>query len=329
MNQSHDTKVSIIVPIYNSTPYLEQCVRTLMLQTYHNIEYLFIDDASSDGSLDLLSSLLDQYPYRRNQCKVFKNDINKGVAFCRRLCMKNATGEYLIHVDSDDYVDAMFIEKLLSEALETQSDMVICNFSNVYKNKIKANAQFKEVVRSELIKRLLVGTTHNGLWNKLVRRSIIVENNLYPDDSFRLLEDKSISFRMVYFAKKISFIHEPLYNYRKRENSLSYVNQRILMPMLKSIMKLVNDFFSTHPTDVIIENGIMTFKVGVAASFLIYKPDDEDLKLLLKEIPISMIKTNTYIPFYYRIALYAFKLNMPWIVSVIRFLIDFCSGYKK
>ncbi len=330
MNQFHDIKVSIVVPVYNASLYLEQCVRSLMMQTHQNIEYLFVDDESSDGSVALLRSLIDQYPSRSGQCKIFENAENKGVAYCRRLCMKNATGEYLIHVDSDDYVDSRFIEKMLEKAVDTQSDIVICNIANVYKNnKIKVNAQFEEVSKSELIKRLLIGTMHNALWNKLVKRSIIVENNLYPDDSFRLLEDKFITFRMVYFAQKVGFIDEPLYYYRKREGSLSKVNQRVLMPMLKSILSIVVDFFKTHPADETIESGIKAFKVGVAGSLLIYKPDDEDLKELLKEIPISIIRTNAYIPFYYRMGLYAKKLGMPWVVSIIRKIIDIHSGYNK
>ena len=81
--------------------YLEQCVRSLMMQTYQNIEYIFVDDASSDGSVNMLRSLLEQYPSRKEQCIIYENDCNKGVAYCRRLCMKNATGDYLIHVDSD------------------------------------------------------------------------------------------------------------------------------------------------------------------------------------------------------------------------------------
>ncbi len=329
MNQFNDIKVSIIVPIYNAALYLEQCIRSLMMQTHQNIEFLFIDDASNDNSKDLLSSLLDQYSSRRTQCKIIENKENKGVAFCRRLGMKNATGDYIIHVDSDDYVAPDFIERMLTKALETQSDVVICNFSKVYEKKIKVNSYFQELGRSELIKRLLIGTAHNALWNKLVKRSIIADNDLYPNDSFRLLEDKSITFRIIYFANNVVFINEPLYFYRKRDNSLTDINQRVLMPMLKSLLRLVDDFFSTYPSDETIESGIKAFKVGAAGSLLIYKPEDEDLKILIKEMPMSIIKTNTYIPFYYRIALYAQKLGMPWVVSIIRKIIDIHSGYNK
>ena len=329
MNQSHDIMVSIVVPIYNASLYLEQCVKSLMMQTNQNIEFLFVDDASSDNSLDLLNSLLNQYPTRRNNCKIYVNDINKGVAFCRRLGMKNASGDYIIHVDSDDYVAPDFIEKMVCRALDTQSDVVICNFSKVYEKKIKTNSNFQVLDRSELIKCLLIGTAHNALWNKLVKRSIITENNLYPDDSFRLLEDKSITFRIIYFAKKIAFINEPIYFYRKRENSLTDINQRVMMPMLKSLLRLVDVFFNIYPSDATIDSGIKAFKVGVAGSLVIYKPDDDDLKVLIKDMPMSIIKTNTYIPFYYRVALYAKKLGMSWIISIIRKIIDVYSGYYK
>ncbi|MBQ9585164.1 MAG: glycosyltransferase family 2 protein [Muribaculaceae bacterium] len=329
MYNSNEIKVSIVIPVYNAEPFLEQCVRSLMLQTHQNIEYLFIDDASVDKSLYLLKSLIDQFPTRRDQCKIFESEVNKGVAFCRRLGIKNATGDYLIHVDSDDYVSSDFIEKMLSKALDTQSDVVICNFSRVYKDKIEPNSNFQKLERNELIKHLLIGTAHNALWNKLVRRTIIVENDLYPDDCFRILEDKSISFRVVYFAKKVEYINESLYFYRKRGGSLTKNNQRVLIPMLKLILRLIDDFFIKYPSDDIIDSGINAFKVGATASMLIYKPDDANLKDLLREVPISIIRTNTYIPFYYRVALYAQKLGMPWIVSIIRKIIDVHSGYNK
>ena len=120
MNQTHDMKVSIVIPVYNAALYLEQCVRSLMMQTHQNIEYLFVDDASSDRSIYLLRSLIDQYPSRKDQCKIFESDVNKGVAFSRRLGMKNATGDYIIQVDSDDYVAPDFIEKMLEKALDTR-----------------------------------------------------------------------------------------------------------------------------------------------------------------------------------------------------------------
>ena len=329
MYNSNEIKVSIVIPVYNAEPFLEKCVRSLMLQTHQNIEYLFIDDASVDKSLYLLKSLIDQFPTRRDQCKIFESEVNKGVAFCRRLGIKNATGDYLIHVDSDDYVSSDFIEKMLSKALDTQSDVVICNFSRVYKDKIEPNSNFQKLERNELIKHLLIGTAHNALWNKLVRRTIIVENDLYPDDCFRILEDKSISFRVVYFAKKVEYINESLYFYRKRGGSLTKNNQRVLIPMLKLILRLIDDFFIKYPSDDTIDSGINAFKVGATASMLIYKPDDANLKDLLREVPISIIRTNTYIPFYYRVALYAQKLGMPWIVSIIRKIIDVHSGYNK
>ena len=82
MDLSFNMKVSIVIPVYNAELYLEQCVRSLMMQTHQNIEYLFVDDASSDNSIHLLKSLIDQYSSRKDQCVIFENKENKGVAFC-------------------------------------------------------------------------------------------------------------------------------------------------------------------------------------------------------------------------------------------------------
>ena len=323
MNQRvRDTKVSIVIPIYNTKLYLEQCVRSLMVQTHKNIEYIFIDDASTDGCLDLLQMVLAEYPERSGQWVILQNDENRGVAYCRSRSMKCATGDYLIHVDSDDYVDIKFIERLVTKAVETGSDMVICNTADVNGDIVKNNKIGRVTERSELIKRLLIGTFHSSLWNKMIRRSIIIENDLFPDEKYRILEDKSVVFKMVYFSRKIEFIDEPLYYYRKYGNSLTKENQRVLIPMLKWVMRDVDDFFAVNPDDETIEDGIKIFKVGVAASLLIYEKDAPELPALRKQIPFSLIKMNTYIPAYYRVALYSSKLHQGWVVALIRFIIE-------
>ena len=271
-------KLSVIIPVFRTESTLDRCVESVINQHISDMEIILVDDGSPDGC-----PLLCEKWAKKDSRVIVIHKNNGGLSDARNAALDIANGQYITFVDSDDYVDSFFIEKMLAKAIDTQSDVVICNTFNVYNNKIKVNPPIQEVNRSELIKQLLIGTAHNALWNKLVKRSIIVDNDLYPEDCFRILEDKSISFRMVYFANKIEYVNEPVYFYRKREDSLTKNNQRVLLPMLKSIMRLVDEFFRIHPMDETIESGIKSFKVGVAGSLLIYKPDDEDLKLLMKE----------------------------------------------
>ena len=98
-------KVSIVIPIYNAERYIERCIRSLFEQTYQDIEYVFIDDGSTDRSMEVFQSVLAEYPSVQERVKVFAHDTNKGCAMARWEGMKHATGESLIPVDSSRRVD--------------------------------------------------------------------------------------------------------------------------------------------------------------------------------------------------------------------------------
>jgi glycosyltransferase involved in cell wall biosynthesis len=312
-------KVSIIVAVYNTIQFLEQCVHSLMTQTYDNFEIIFIDDASTDSSYKLLKTILSEYPNLSDKWSIIRNEKNMGIGYCRRIAMQQATGEYMIHVDSDDYVDNTFIEKLVKKAQNDHADIVICNTADVVNDKVTFNNIENITDKSELIKRLLIGTFHNSLWNKLIKSSIIVQNELYPEDIFRIMEDKSIMFRCVYFANKIAYLNPPLYYYRKKRNSLTGSGQWVLPPMLDRLIELVDDFFTQHQADETINQGIKLFKIGAAATLLLYK--NEVKKDIIKNASIREIFSNTYIPRYYKYALICSKYHFGFIVKLLQLTI--------
>ena len=125
-------KVSVIIPVYGVEKYIERCAKSLFEQTLHDIEYLFIDDCSPDNSIKILESLLDSYPSRKANTRILKMSTNSGQAAVRMRGMKEATGEYLIHCDSDDWVDHQMYEKMYNYAKSNDYDMVWCDY---YRNR--------------------------------------------------------------------------------------------------------------------------------------------------------------------------------------------------
>ncbi|MBP5211144.1 MAG: glycosyltransferase family 2 protein [Bacteroidales bacterium] len=96
--------VSVIVLVYNVRDYIAQCARSLFGQTLEDIEYIFVDDCSGDESIEILEKILEEeFPERKGSVKILRNDRNRGQAWCRRLAVENAAGEYIIHCDSDDW----------------------------------------------------------------------------------------------------------------------------------------------------------------------------------------------------------------------------------
>ena len=117
-------KVSILVPVYGVEKYIERCARSLFEQTYDNIEYIFVDDCTKDRSIEILQKVLEDYPNRKNQVKILHHEKNRGLSAARNTALDASTGDYLMHVDSDDYLrkDAVL---LLAKKITTASSQVI------------------------------------------------------------------------------------------------------------------------------------------------------------------------------------------------------------
>ena len=173
-------KVSVIIPVYGVEQYIERCARSLFEQTLDDIEYLFIDDCTPDKSIEILKQVLEEYPQRKNQVVIHRMEHNSGQAKVREWGMRNATGEYVIHCDSDDWVDVHMYEDMYKKAKENNADVVLCDYyesdgvSKKLMNDFLPN-KVEDTMSSTLLKK-----TRSVLWNKLVRRSIYKNNIMYP-----------------------------------------------------------------------------------------------------------------------------------------------------
>ena len=128
-------KVSVIVPIYNVEKYIERCVRSLMEQNMNDLEFILVNDASTDCSMDIVSRTIEEYPLRKPLIKIINQEHNQGVAAARTIGMKVATGEYQIHCDPDDWVELEYIESLYKECKTEEADIALGGYINEYENK--------------------------------------------------------------------------------------------------------------------------------------------------------------------------------------------------
>lgn len=114
--------VSVIIPIYNREKFLKKCIDSVLNQTYSNLEIILVDDCSTDSSVDIC----EEFKEKDNRIKIFRNKTNQGVAYSRNVGVSMATGEYLIFVDSDDFITKYYVEFLLKLAIVNNSEMVQC-----------------------------------------------------------------------------------------------------------------------------------------------------------------------------------------------------------
>ena len=110
-----DIKVSILVPFFRVENYVGKCVESLFRQTYKNIEYVFVNDCTPDKSMEIINENIEKYGVR-DKCKIIEHKTNKGISTSRNDCLDNATGDYILFIDSDDYIDLDMVESLVNAA---------------------------------------------------------------------------------------------------------------------------------------------------------------------------------------------------------------------
>ena len=215
----YSPKISVIITIYNSENYITTCVNSLFNQTLEEIEYIFINDATQDNSIEKLHCIIGDFPNREPSVKIINLNKNKGVSNARRIGLENATGEYIIHCDSDDWIDKDMYERLYQKAKETDADIVGCNFRHEFSDiQYDFHQQYSDSME-ENIRRLINGKIFPSLCTSLTRRSLITGYNVSFPIGLNMGEDLFFNLQLYLHATKIVGMDWAPYHYRHTENS--------------------------------------------------------------------------------------------------------------
>ncbi len=209
-------KISVCIPIYGAEKHIEQCVRTLFGQTLDSLEYVFIDDCSPDKSIEIMQKVLEEYPNRKEQVKLIRHETNQGVGAARNRGVAACTGEYIIHCDSDDWIDLDMYEKMYAKAKETNADMIECSFIlEGQKNEVLVA---KELNVMQKFNQEFYSRSFNSLCNKMFRRSM--DHDLIVPDHICMGEDFLRVSQMLSKCKIIQATPDIYYHYRQTDGSL-------------------------------------------------------------------------------------------------------------
>lgn len=218
--------VSIIIPIYNVEKYIGDCLKSILAQTYTNIEIICIDDGSTDKSYNVVKSELKNSSVKY----VIKKCDNQGVSVARNLGIRLATGKYVCFVDSDDMIDGNYILHMVN-ALEEHPDCecAICEKRNISDEEKKTFlSYYKEQISEEkiyvkesgeVLKEMLYHQISAGIWDLMIKKDFILRNELYFEEGFAYSEDLQLVWKIVACAKNIIIVDEKLYLYRQRNSS--------------------------------------------------------------------------------------------------------------
>lgn len=212
-------KISVVIPVYNAEKYLSKCLDSVAKQTYTNWEVIAIDDGSKDGSY----SILTDYGHRDKRFRVASQE-NQGPGQTRNKAISLATGDYIVFLDADDYIDDKYFEDLVDCAVKNQSDVIFVDVLQEKPNgtliKAETMSSFKRHSKASIIRNQMTGKLPWGGCRKAVKTLLLKDNNIkFSEDAVG--EEALFSFRILANSNVISFIEKPYYHYVNYPNSQS------------------------------------------------------------------------------------------------------------
>lgn len=321
--------VSIIVPIYGVEKYIDRCVRSIFEQTYENLEIIFVNDCTPDKSIEILYNVLSKYPNRKLQTKIINHEINKGLACARLSGLKVSTGYYIQNIDSDDYLEKNMISEMVVFAEQNQADITICDFMNVYSDYMQHIYVNPSLEPHELLSQILVGKVHSSVCNKLIKRSLYFDYNIFPIEGLDMREDLSVIFRLLCFTKKIAYIPQPFYYYQQ-SNISSYTSIRMNISHQKDayqLIELMDSFLNDSGIDV--RQSILYFKAGIFSTIALYGDFNNIESRIFKDMKLTDIKKHPHLARIMKLAGELLFYNQTFLLNVLRFVRTLKGKFKN
>ncbi len=213
-------KVSVIIPFYKVEAFVERCTRALMEQTLPEAEFIFVDDASPDGSRAIVERVIAEY--ERN-VRILTHPENRGLPAARNTGLAEARGEFIFHCDSDDWPEPTMLEEMYRAAMEQEADFVYCDFYLDFgtSRRVMVNPSYTDP--EQMVKEgFLAGLMKYNVWNKLVRRSLYSDSGLLFPEGHGMGEDMTMILLATH-ARRTAHVAKPLYHYIKL-NGNAYSN---------------------------------------------------------------------------------------------------------
>ncbi len=283
-------KVSVVVPVYNVEGDIRACVESIIGQTYKEWELWLIDDGSKDES----PAICDEYEKLDSRIHVVHKK-NAGVSAARNSGLNCATGEYVLFVDSDDYLEKNTIQTLVNTAQKAEADIVICGFFYwVMRNKtVVKNVPTcsYEGSGTEFLEKHFIDVFQkeffNPPWNKLIRRNILEQNGIRFNEQFSICEDMAFSIQTLEKCNKIVILQEALYNYiYKEQGNLVHKFHENYYEALSFFDECVCEYVTSGNADASIKREMQDFFTKKTLMYLrkIYRDSDYDNKKKYQEL---------------------------------------------
>lgn len=306
-------ELSVILPVYNVEKYLPRCIETLIEWKAPYVEYLFVNDGSTDHSAQIIRS----YSKIDTRVKLITKK-NGGCASARNYGIEKAQGRYIGFVDADDFIDESMFQKLLSRAMMGNYELVYCGYQEYYEDSKKTrpaeNDYFGEpyltgTYRSDKVQ-LLAVNTRVAIWRCLYKKSVLYEKNIRFHESLRMFDDLPFRIEYIFVAKSAVCISEYLYYYRigREAQDTACVDERLFVHF--EIFRYLDDFISKYK-DRKLWDLLQVVKIQTHG-YALRKIEDRWKASYVKQAGVQLREHAGYIRNVILILLYAGKGNLIW-----------------
>lgn len=287
--------MSVIIPVYNVRNYIVRCVKTLMEQTLDDVEFIFVDDASPDDSMVILRSVLGNYSQRQHDVKICTHPENKGLPAARNTGLAKASGKYIFHCDSDDYMELDMLSEMYRVAEKQNADIVWTDWYMSLSGSERYMAMPDFGTPEDAVKAMLSGGMKYNVWNKLVRHNLYTDNEINFPTGYGMGEDLTM-IKLFAFAKKTVHLPKAFYHYNKT-NSTAFsqtYSDRHLVELRHNIDELTE--FISGSFGTAFDKELAFLKLEAKFPFLL-SPDMKRIKVWKSWYPEAnrYISENTYI----------------------------------
>lgn len=321
-------KVTVIIPVYNAARFITDTVQSAFNQTYSCINYIFVDDCSTDNSLQLLENIVNK---NSRDAKLIKNDVNLGSALSRNKAIEVADGDYLCFCDSDDLMHPCMVESLLNAAIENDADVVTApylEFKDTDTNHTKLIPIYDYNSFYDL-NTAPIDTLHFSLCNKIFRRELIV-SLIDETPHINCWDDLAITARAFAVAKRKCTINSPIYLYRKKHSKKSLTSQSHdkRLPDQITCTRFINQWFIEHRLNEKYAQFLKFLKFTAKIKYLRGRNRNfEKWATTFPESNSGIMKYNN-IPVYYRL-MFFIVAKMPAFVRHMLTKLSQSSSYSK
>ena len=260
--------VSILIPVYKVEKYIGKCVESIFTQTYPNIEYIFVNDCTPDGSMEVIKEYIANYKISEQKYTIINHKQNEGIAVSRADCIANAKGDYVLFVDSDDWIEKNMVEELVKATKNGKIDLIGCDYAKDFLSGETTfhKENFAETCRENMYRSLNYDIS-TVLWKLLIRKTLFDHFQINP--YINIGEDYIISIQLFYYANSFNHVHKYLYHYvQHNQNRLSFQIKRSLNDHIKAVMAVESICKDKMIYDEEVKHLILLRKFNIKSNFL-------------------------------------------------------------